>query len=358
MNSFVVQQPVVNRDSVGFMLNDPDRLYERVTLFQELQRPRLGPSFQRVLNGWSLQFPRPAVDRMEYLIHVVARNGMESLITDPKNPNRAPGPFGHKSVIEWPEYRAPGWLAPSHERVGAIAEHTIDSQSLRPVTRIQLWSSHGTDPGDSLPLLIAHDGPEYDKFSRLTTLLDAKCETGDLPPMRAALLTPADRDLTYSASAAYARILAHEILPWLRRHTPSPEGRWACVGAGASLGALAMLHAHRAYPAALGALFLQSGSFFRPRHDKQESSFVRFRRVTRFIEQVLATNEWPEPIPVTMTCGVVEENMYNNLALAHAMRAQGYSVSLAEHRDAHNWVSWRDTFDPHLVDLLRRVWTR
>ena len=357
MNSAVVQQPAVTTDSVTLVLDDPGGLYERVTLLQELQRPRLGPSFKRITKGWSLQFPRPAVDRMEYLLHVVDRNGMERLIADSKNPNRAPGPFGEKSVIEWPEYRAPGWLGPRLERVGTIAEHIVGSHSLRPAWRLQLWSSQGTDPGDSLPLLLAHDGPEYDEFSRLTTLLDAKCETGDLPPMRAALMAPADRDHTYSASAAYAHTLAHEILPWLRRHAPSPEGRWARVGAGASLGALAMLHAHRTWPAAFGSLFLQSGSFFRQRSDKQESSFVRFRRISRFVGQLLADAEWSQPISVAMTCGAVEENLANNLAIAQALSAQRYDISFAETRDAHNWVSWRDAFDPHLLDLLRRAWT-
>lgn len=357
MNSGIVHQPAVTTDSVKLALDDPDCLYESVTLFQELQRPRLGPSFQRGMSGWTLQFPRPAVDRMEYLLQIVDRNGSERLIADPKNPNRAPGPFGERSVIEWPDYRVPGWLECPLQRIGTIAEHTIDFHSLRPAIRLQLWSSHGTDPSDSLPLLLAHDGPEYDEFSSLTTLLDIKCETGELPPMRAALLAPADRNHAYSASAVYAHTLAHEILPWLRRHAPSPQGHLARVGAGASLGALAMLHAHRTYPAALGALFLQSGSFFRQRFDKQESGFVRFRRISRFVGQILTAQEWPEPIPVTMTCGIVEENMANNLALAHALHAQGYSVTFAEHRDAHNWVSWRDTFDPHLVRLLQRAWS-
>ena len=40
---------------------------------------------------------------------------------------------------------------------------------------------------------------------------------------------------------------------------------------GASLGALAMLHAHVRHPKSFDGLLLQSGSFFRQRYDKQES---------------------------------------------------------------------------------------
>jgi enterochelin esterase-like enzyme len=43
------------------------------------------------------------------------------------------------------------------------------------------------------------------------------------------------------------------------------------VGAGVSLGALAMLHAHYRFPELFAGLFLQSGSFFVPRFDAQEA---------------------------------------------------------------------------------------
>ena len=40
-----------------------------------------------------------------------------------------------------------------------------------------------------------------------------------------------------------------------------------------------------------------------------------------------------------------------------ALQRQGYDVRFTRNRDAHNWISWRDTFDPHLIDLLREMWT-
>ena len=41
---------------------------------------------------------------------------------------------------------------------------------------------------------------------------------------------------------------------------------------------------------------------------------------------------------------------------AGALVRQRYDVRLHEHDDLHNWVSWRDTFHPHLVGLLERLW--
>jgi len=33
-------------------------------------------------------------------------------------------------------------------------------------------------------------------------------------------------------------------------------------------------------------------------------------------------------------------------------------VSLEEVLDLHNYVGWRDAFDPHLTTLLQRAWKR
>jgi enterochelin esterase family protein len=187
---------------------------------------------------------------------------------------------------------------------------------------------------------VAHDGPEYAEHSSLLTLL------GRLPPLRAALIGPVNRNETYSASARYARALVEEILPVL----PQAPLR---VGLGASLGALALLHAHRRYPESFDALFLQSGSFFR-RRDLHERRFPRFQRIARFVGTVLA-GETPRPIPLAISCGNVEENLASNLVVADALREQGHGVDFQEFRDGHNWVAWRDDLHPGLSELIHRA---
>jgi len=113
-----------------------------------------------------------------------------------------------------------------------------------------------------------------------------------------------------------------------------------------------MLHAHRRHPRAFDGLFLQSGSFFRQRWDKVESSFPRYRRITRFVGTILRDDDTVRRIPVGLTCGTAEENLSNNRAVAAALAGHGYPTQLVEVRDAHNWTCWRDGFDPALTDLL------
>jgi enterochelin esterase-like enzyme len=326
---------------VEFVVPDPGRRHRQVALAQELRRPRLGRPLAWADGAWRVRFERPDVDRMEYLLQVDGE-----LMPDPGSPLRAAGPFGDKSVIEWPEYRAPAWL-------DSIADEGptewIEIRCRRLVARVQvcLYATPDPPPPDA-PLLVVHDGPEYAQFSRLTRFLDAMSWEERIPPLRAALLQPVDRDETYSASAQYAAALVRELIPALPPHGVR-------IGMGASLGALAMLHAHTRHPRAFDGLFLQSGSFFRQRWDSHESGFPRYRRITRFVGTVLRGGEGRRPVPVALTCGAAEENLANNRAVGEALTEQGHTAWLGQVRDAHNWTCWRDAFDPHLPALIEAV---
>jgi enterochelin esterase-like enzyme len=315
-----------------------------VVLGQEVARPRRGPPFEWRDGAWRLRFPRPEVDRLEYLLGVDG-----TFVPDPANPSRAPGPFGDKSVVEWPEYQPPAWLG-SIADPGPIEEIELRSRRLVARVRVLVYSTPEPPAADA-PLIVAHDGPEYAEYSGLTRYLDAMSWEERIPPLRAALIQPVDRDETYSASALYAAALVRELLPQLTKHAP----HGVRVGMGASLGALALLHAHMRHPRSFDALLLQSGSFFRQRFDKYERNFPRYRRITRFVGTVLRGVDVVRPIPVAITCGAAEENRANNEAVAAALIHQRYTAWISVVRDAHTWTCWRDSFDPHLPALIEAV---
>ncbi|MBD0339051.1 MAG: esterase [Thermoleophilia bacterium] len=306
--------------------------------------------FERRDGVWTAAFEPPPVDRLEYQLELRYRNGRVSVVCDPRNPARAPGPFGEKSVLELPAYRPPAWLAAKPPR-GDVAELAVRSRPFRRDVAIRLWSPAGADPAERLPLLVVHDGPEADEFAGLTRFCAWLVAEERVRPFRAALLQPVARNDHYSASAAWARTLAWDVLPAL----PVPDRRRYRAAMGMSLGALAALHAHRNHPEAFGGLFLQSGSFFRLATDRKERGFPRFERITRFVGKVLR-GEGAEPIPVALTCGLAEENLANNRAVAAALAEQGYELGFGELRDAHTWTGWRDAWHPWLSDLLARLW--
>ncbi len=341
------------RDEVVLRYEDPDSRLAGVRLVAELYKREPPRTFRHANGGWELRLPHPDADRLEYLLELIGRNGTRELVTDPGAPS-VPGPFGPRSEVLLPGYAPPAWtLATPPE--GALVPLALPSRTLRTAVHGLLWSPPGSRAGEPLPLLVVHDGPEYAAYSGLARYLEVGTARGELPPLRAALLAPHRRDEDYSASARYALALGRELLPALAERAPAPPGRRHRAGLGASLGALALLHAHRRHPETFGALFLQSGSFFRRRHDALERGFSRFARVVRFVGSVRAATTWDDPIPSVLTCGAAEENLGSNRALAASLSAQGYDLELVETRDAHNWISWRDALHPHLTTLLRRA---
>ncbi len=333
-------------------LADPDGRYAAVQLCSDLPLSNGRRTYAHHDGEWRLELAPPPLARLEYQLEVVHPGGDTERLCDPGNPHRAPGAFGEKSVLLLPGYAAPRWL--EEEGVpGRTDELAVRGRGLGATIQVRIWSPADADAAEPLPLLVAHDGPEYDELAALTRFVAVAIRAGRLPRHRVALLDPGERNEWYSASARYADAMVHDVLPAIRA---AVSVRGAPAGMGTSLGALAMLHVQRRHPRALGALFLQSGSFFTPRFDAHEARFPRYRRVVRFVGATLRTGAHVNPVPVTLTCGSAEENVHNNRLMARALAAQGYPAALHEVSDMHNYTAWRDAFEPHLTGLLARAW--
>ena len=333
--------------STTFELADPRHALRAVRLVQEVGLPE-PLDFAASGTVWRLQVPCPDVDRMEYLFELEDRRGRRFTVLDPGNARRVGGAFGDKSVREFPGYRPPAWLeadtAPGHERLLTVAASELHAD-----IELTLWSPTGLPRDEPAPLVVVHDGPEFARLGGVTQFLAAVVGTGEMPPVRAALLDPGDRNAWYAADRRYADALCGDVMSALDEHAAT-TGR---IGVGASLGALAMLHAHRRHPGTFAALLLQSGSFFTPEHDSQERDFSGWEPITDFVAGVAAADGQHEtPVPTVLTCGTVEENLANNRARAGQLRRLGYPVELHVVRDAHNYTAWRDALAPSLTQLV------
>jgi len=326
---------------VCFRLRDHERRLTSVRLRSGVASGDF--TYEPQTRSWQLRVPRPAVQRIEYQLELGRPDGGSETVADPDNPRR----IGDASVLWCPDYREPGWLhlppAPGQWR-----DVHLPLPAVRGEMVARIWSPD--TPTDRV--LVAHDGPDFDRYGELGRYTTAMIGAGLVPPYHLVLLPPGERFEWYSASPAYARALAHDVLPKLAAELGTDR---PVVGAGASLGALAMLHAQRRHPERFAGLFLQSGSFFQPRHDRQESGFRRYLRIVRFTGRVLRAPSFPRPVPTVITCGAVEENLANNRDMAQALGRQGYPVTAVEVPDAHNWTGWRDALDPHLTTLLQTV---
>ncbi len=235
----------------------------------------------------------------------------------------------------------------------ADPEPVVDSSSEVAVTG-QLHVPADSDPEEPLPLLVVHDGPEYADLAELLRYLSTLARIEADLRCRVLLLAPVERDRSYSASPGYARALVTGMLP---RVTEAVATRGPVVGVGASLGALALLHAAVAHPGTFGGIFAQSGSFFRPRTDGMESGYRFYPRIVRFVDSVDADPTRLAGLRVMMTCGTGEENLANNRSLARRLTRLGVPTQLVENPDGHNYTGWRDCLDPGLRTLLKATWS-
>ncbi|MDI6105542.1 alpha/beta hydrolase-fold protein [Actinoplanes sp. NEAU-A12] len=307
-----------------FRRADPGRRLAGVRVLSSAFRADL--RFRSGAGAWELSRERPPLWRLEYRLELTHRDGAR----EDEGPR---------------ELRCPGYAEPDWLRLPAAPGRW---RSLRlPVGETRVWSPAA--PTDRV--LVAHDGPEYQHRGALADYTAAAIGDGRVSPYHLVLLPISDRERNFSADPGYARVLGSETLPRLRARL----GGRPVVGAGASLGALAMLHVQRRFPEAFAGLFLQSGSYFQPRHDRQESGFRYWGRIVRFVREVRHARTGPAA-PTALTCGAAEENLANNRDMADALREQGYPVDFTENPDAHTWTGWRDTLHPHLTGLLRRVW--
>ena len=271
---------------------------------------------------------------------------VDDTTTDTDNPTSTPGPFGAKSVLELPGYSAPAWL-------GRAAPWPVRAELAVPTATGAVDLTVRSPAVTTSRVLLVHDGPEYDASAMLGEFAAAMVSDARLPPFQLVLAAPAARDDWYSADPAYTAALSTAVLPHLHRvlGTAGPA-----VLMGASLGALAALHLQRRHPDRVAGLFLQSGSFFTPELDTGEADFPHFTRIVAAVAAVHGNRPPGCPVRVVLTCGAAEENLPNNRLMAATLGRQGYPVALREVPDAHDYLAWRDAFDPHLVELLRGVW--
>ena len=271
-------------------------------------------------------------------------------VLDPENPVTVRTAFGDRSVLEMPGYSAPWWLlAPRVE--GRLDPHTLRGETTHEVP-VTVWSPVDLPDDDPAPMLLVHDGAEYDQLAGITAYSGALVAAGQLPPHRLALAHPVIRDAWYSGSPQYLRTIAAAGLDGLGERYAV---RGPVVVVGASLGGLTALLLGLLAAPRVGGVYAQSGSFFQVRHDEAESGYRYFGRISRSVQAVLDMRHAEHPLTVGMSCGALEENVANNRDMAAALRRAGHDVALREVPDLHNYTAWRDALDPGLTDDERRT---
>ncbi|MFG0319177.1 MAG: alpha/beta hydrolase, partial [Planctomycetota bacterium JB042] len=271
----------------------------------------------------------------------VTHGGDTRWILDPLNPHRAHDPFGANSVCHSDGYVFPEWAQEDPDaRPGAVESLRFHSTTFHDERTIRVYLPARFRRRARYPLLVAHDGDDYLRFSGMKAVLDNLIHRLEIPPMIVALTNPVDRLTEYAASERHATFLVDELLPHLESTfpllgTPSTRGLM-----GASFGAVATLSTAWRRPDVFGKLLLQSGSFgFTDIGDHQRGP--AFDPVVEFMNAFRADPGRPAS-KAFVSCGVYESLIYENRSMLPMFQSTGMDVRYVESRDGHNWENWRD----------------
>ena len=331
--------PLVEGTTVTFVyrgLADSVQLWHAVYGLPSSQAFRLVPG----TDLWVLVLELPRQSRMEYKFRVVS-GGERRLVRDPLNPLLAHDPYGANSVCHGAGYEVPEWTFPDPEaRPGALREMSVASRAYGDERRLTVYLPARLRPTRRYPLLIAHDGLDYLRFSGLKTVLDNLIHRHEIPPMIVAATQAPARTWEYGANPAHAKFLVEDVLPALEAEYPIVRQPPARGLMGASLGAVACLSAAWRYPGTFGRLLLQSGSFAFTDIGRNERGPV-FEPVVGFVNAFREAPGRPSE-RLFVSCGVYESLIYENRSLVPLLQATGMEVRYVEARDGHNWENWRD----------------
>ena len=331
--------PIVEGSTVTFVYRGPaDAVFLQHWIYG---LPSAQP-FSRIDGSdlWYLIQEIPVRSRVEYKLEVEQQDVVR-LIRDPLNQELAHDPFGANSVCQGAEYADPEWADPDPEaRRGTVEPLAFRSRALGRDEEVTVYLPARFRPTRTYPLLVAHDGIDYLRFSRLQTVLDNLIHRGEVAPLVVALTQSPARLREYAADDRHARMVVEEMVPRLEEKYPLAKDAAGRGLMGASFGAVAALHVAARHPERFGRLLLQSGSFAftdigpSPRGPAFEP-VVEF--VNGFREKPMRVAE-----RVFVSCGVYESLIYENRSLAPLLQKSGMEVRYVEAWDGHNWENWRD----------------
>lgn len=293
----------------------------------------------------------PHAARVEYKFEVV-RDGWSRWVRDPHNGMHAFDPFGSNSVCPMPGYQEPHWSKPeAFVRTGSMESFSLSSAAWGGEREIQVYLPVEYKPYKRYPLVICHDGHDYQRFANAKTVLDNLIHRHEVRPLVVAFTSGShERNREYGANPAQARFLVEEVLPAMtQRYGISEEPRDRGL-MGASFGAVSSLFTAWHYPGVFQRLLLQSGSFVFTDVGGHGRGPL-FDPVVDFVNQFRAD---PGRIDarVFMSCGTFESLIYFNRSLHPMLRDAGLQVRFVEAQDGHNWINWRDRLREGLTYLF------
>ncbi len=235
------------------------------------------------------------------------------------------------------------------------SETRLRSAHLPGTRRVWVYRPPEFDPQTAdYNLVLVLDGVVYRSAVPTPTIVRGLVDAGALGPSVVVAVGNAAgaRDAELLHHPGFARHLADEVLPWLRRTyglAPRPE---STVIAGSSLGGLTAAYAAYLYPDRFGAVLAQSGAFNWSDSGRMDGPPTLMRE---YAEAPL------RPTRFFLNAGTFENRVFpgtnasllaNVRHLRDVLEAKGYPVTYSEFEGGHDHAWWAATLGDGLRSLL------
>jgi enterochelin esterase family protein len=310
---------------------------------------------------YSLAWPAGRVAHPDAIRRQAWEGTAYELFSDPKCRRSILGVFFDEnapySYFEGPEAPAEPWLAArAAAPKGRVRRQTYRSAILDNTRDVDVYLPPGyREHRGAYPFVVLFDGNSYLWSASLPTQLDNLIADGAIPPLVAFLVGRIGREhrnRELPPNPEFARFVAEELMPALRReYRLSASPREAVIG-GASYGALAATAIAQRYPQVFGNVLSQSGSYWwHPGFKLPEDD--AFRRQIGWLPRTFASGP---RLPLRFYLEVGRSESANMLVPNRFFRdllaARGYAVEYREFAGGHEHVSWRDGVARGLASLL------
>jgi enterochelin esterase family protein len=252
--------------------------------------------------------------------------------------------------------------APLPALKGQLQHLRFTSSQLGNTRSLSLYLPPGAHASASLPLLLLFDREAYLERVQLPQRLEGWIAQGLVPPMAMLLVAnPTREDRAKELpphSDAFGRMLATELLPWLRARSPAlAHDASQVVVAGSSYGGLAAGYLGWAHPEAFGNVLSLSGSYWWAPTPAAGQAPHRWIEGDWFMQQVALAPT--RPVRWHLGYGLLERGVNgegglvdNNRHLRNVLQAKGYTVSTDEFAGGHDYYAWDQAILRGLQALL------
>lgn len=286
--------------------------------------------------------------RFSYVFVRRGPTGTDEQVADPFNPpprfsGCAVPRFSGGSVAALPDADRLGWLDRAEAEPAPAPEPAVLTSRILGEER-RVWVSlppGGRADGGPLPVVVHLDGtPDHSAPS----IRDALVRAGRIRPCVVVLVDQLGvrRDRELLCDPAFSRMLADELLPWLRARHPISADPADVALAGESFGGLCAAWTALHHPTAFGHAILQSPSCgYHPdlSWGTGAAELVRRTPVPTLIADLLAAA--PAPIRVFHDVGELEGSHTHSRWLDQVLTARGYDTVLREFAGGHDYAWWR-----------------